>query len=175
MRACGCNETISEDSAVDYDRVVDGLDYITEALKQNDTPVYPLTSKLPAFKHFRSSLSEFLSRLISSAAALGQLYTTDLVMTLSTWVLAMSSSPLRSFRHTATVVALEIETALCEVTASVEKEAEVLSRQKEGERKRKKGKGEPTTAREKELENKSQEVRERRAKLSEFFKDFVDG
>lgn len=144
---------------------------------QDDSPVYPLTSKLPVFKRFRNSLSEFLERLIASSADLGSLYTSDLMPTLQTWVVAMSSSQLRSFRHTATVIALEIETALCDVAAAVEKEAEIVSRQREGERKRKaaanKGKG--GTAREKELEGKAAEVRERRAKLTEFLKEFVDG
>ncbi|PSR72770.1 hypothetical protein PHLCEN_2v11369 [Hermanssonia centrifuga] len=175
LRTCGCNHAVDADEVVDYDGVVDALDNITEALKQDDTPVYPLTSKLPAFKKFRRSLSEFLSRLISSAAPLGQLYASDLLPTLQTWVVAMSSSHLRAFRHTATVIALEVETALCEVAADVDKEAEVVSRQREGERKRKKGKGEPLTAREKELERKAAEVRERRTKLAEFLKEFVDG
>ena len=58
---------------------------------------------------------------------------------------------------------------------AVEKEAEVVSRQKEGERKRKKGKAEPATAREKELDGKAAEVRDRRTKLAEFLKEFVDG
>jgi cohesin complex subunit SA-1/2 len=34
LRACGCNETVNEDEAVDYDGVVDALDNFTEALKQ---------------------------------------------------------------------------------------------------------------------------------------------
>lgn len=89
----------------------------------------------------------------------------------------MSSSQLRSFRHTATVIALEVETALCDVAAAVEKEAEIVSRQREGERKRKaaanKGKG--GTPSEKQMEAKAAEVRERRAKLAEFLKEFVDG
>lgn len=97
--------------------------------------------------------------------------------TLQTWVVAMSSSQLRSFRHTATVIALEVETALCDVAAAVEKEAEIVGRQREGERKRKaaanKGKG--GTAREKDFEGKAAEVRERRTKLAEFLKEFVDG
>ncbi len=129
------------------------------------------------FKKFRKSLSEFLERLIVSSAELGSLYTSDLMPTLQTWVIAMSSSQLRSFRHTATVIALEVETALCDVAAAVEKEAEVISRQREGERKRKaagnKGKG--GNARETELEKKAKEVRERRSKLAEFLKEFVDG
>ncbi len=97
--------------------------------------------------------------------------------TLQTWVIAMSSSQLRSFRHTATVIALEVETALCDVAAAVEKEAEVVSRQREGERKRKAAgnKGKSGGARDAELEKKAAEVRERRSKLAEFLKEFVDG
>ena len=34
LRACGCNETVNEDEAVDYDGVVDALDNFMEALKQ---------------------------------------------------------------------------------------------------------------------------------------------
>jgi cohesin complex subunit SA-1/2 len=131
-----------------------------------------LTSKLTVFKKFRKSLSEFLERLIASSAELGSLYTSDLMATLQTWVIAMSSSQIRSFRHTATVVALEVETALCDVAAAVDKEAEIVGRQREGERKRKGSKG---GGREKEFDGKAAEVRERRTKLAEFLKEFVDG
>ncbi|KAL1948450.1 hypothetical protein VTO73DRAFT_12525 [Trametes versicolor] len=177
LRSCGCNDSVDEDRVVDYDGVVDALDDFTEALKKDDTPIYPLTSKLPVFKKFRRSLSEFLERFIISSAELGSLYTSDLMPTLQTWVIAMSSSQLRSFRHTATVIALEVETALCDVAASVEKEAEVVSRQREGERKRKAAgnKGKAGSARESELEKKAAEVRDRRSKLAEFLKEFVDG
>ena len=133
-----------------------------------------MTSKLPIFKKFRRGLSEFLERLIASSAELGALYTSDLMSTLQTWVIAMSSSQIRSFRHTATVVALEVETALCDVAAAVEKEAEVVGRQREGEKKRK-ASNKAGGARDKELEAKAQEVRERRTKLAEFLKEFVDG
>jgi len=73
-----------------------------------------------------------------------------------------------------TVVALEVETALCDVAAAMEREAEVVSRQREGERKRKVlNKG--AAVRDKELEGKAEEVRKRRTKLAEFLKEFVDG
>ena len=94
--------------------------------------------------------------------------------TLQTWVVAMSSSQIRSFRHTATVVALEVETSLCEVAAAVEKEAQLVGRQREGEKKRK-GSAKGTTARDKELLAKAQEIRDRRSKLAEYLKEFVDG
>jgi len=133
-----------------------------------------LTFKLPVFKKFRKSLSEFIERLITSAADLGSLYTSDLMGTPQTWVIALSSSQIRRFRHTATVVALEVETALCDVAAAVEREAEVVSRQREGERKSK-ASNKGAAVRDKELEGKAEEVRERRTKLAEFLKEFVDG
>ena len=70
---------------------------------------------------------------------------------------------------------MEVETALCEVSAAVEKEAEIVSRQREGERKRKQGKVNQTTARDKELESKAAAIRERKSKLADFLKEFVDG
>ena len=84
----------------------------------------------------------------------------------------MSSSQIRSFRHTATVIALEAETALCEVAAAVDKESEVVARQREGEKKRKGPKGNPRL---KELDTKAQEVKRRQNKLKSFIKEFVDG
>lgn len=109
-----------------------------------------------------------------SSAELGALYTSTLMETLQTWVIAMSSSQIRSFRHTATVIALEVETALCDVAAVVEKEAEVVGRQREGEKKRK-GSNKGSTARDKELEATAKEIRVRRTKLAEYLKEFVDG
>ncbi|KAJ6591108.1 hypothetical protein DFH09DRAFT_1138592 [Mycena vulgaris] len=179
LRACGCNESLDADQVLDFDGVLDVLDEFTEGLKKEQAPTaYPLTSKLPLFKKFRKSLHEFLERLITAAASLGPLYTSDLIPTLQAWVIAMSSSQIRSFRHTATVVALELEGALCQVAASVEKEAEVVARQREGERKRR---AKNTTGRDKdkgqdkEIEAKATEIRGRREKLKEFIKDFVDG
>ncbi|KAK7019893.1 SCD domain-containing protein [Favolaschia claudopus] len=174
LRSCGCNESVDADQVVDYDGVVDALDKFTEDLKnQEQTAAYPLTSKLPAFKKFRKSLHEFLDRLITSAASLGSLYTSDLIPTLQAWVIAMSSSQIRSFRHTATFIALELESALCGVAAAVEKEAELSARQREGEKKRRAGKA--AAAGNKNLDAKAAEIREHRDKLKEFIKEFIDG
>ena len=86
----------------------------------------------------------------------------------------MSSSQLRSFRHTATVLALEVETALCDVAAAVDKEMSTTERQLEAEKKRKGVKGKPA-ARVKELEQKADEIRERRDNLTETLKALTDG
>lgn len=145
---------------------------------QDASPTYPLASKLPVFKKFRKSLSELLYRIVISAAETGALYNDEFIPTLQGWVIAMSSAQIRSFRHTATVVALEVESAIAEVAGEVDKEAGVLRRQKEGEKK-KKGAASTTNAkgkgREHELQTKYDEVQNRRSQLREFLKEFFDG
>ena len=133
--------------------------------------VYPVSSKFPIFKKFRKSLTEFFERLIFSSAESDQLYNTELMQCIQYWVTLMSVSHIRGFRHTSTIIALEIETALADVAASVEKEAEVIARQRRGERKRKGGAGGGS----KELDAKANAVREKRTKVAEYLKDFVDG
>lgn len=192
LRSCGCNDSVDGDQAVDFDGIVSALDDFTEVLKQvrgcrvyakvarfdvylqENSPVYPLTSKLPVFKRFRKSLSEWIERLVISAADLGALYTTQMMETLQQWVVSMSSSQIRSFRHTATVIALEAETALCDVAAAVDKEAEVVARQREGEKKRKASTKGPNP-RLKELEQKAQAIKRQQNKLKSYIKEFVDG
>lgn len=41
LRCCGCNDSVNEDEAVDYDGVVDALDNFTEALKQVRSHIPP--------------------------------------------------------------------------------------------------------------------------------------
>lgn len=103
------------------------------------------------------------------------LYSSELITTLQSWLVAMSSAQLRSFRHTATVVALEIESALCIVAAAIEKDAETVGRQKEAERKKRKGATNGASEREKTLNMKAAEIKSRKTKMNEFLKDFFDG
>jgi cohesin complex subunit SA-1/2 len=86
----------------------------------------------------------------------------------------MSSAQLRSFRHTATVVALEVESALATVAAGIEKEAETVARQREGERKRRKGNNQ-VGEREKALSAKAADIKGKKNKINEYLKEFFDG
>ncbi|KDQ07525.1 hypothetical protein BOTBODRAFT_119941 [Botryobasidium botryosum FD-172 SS1] len=176
LRACGCNASVNSDEATDSDGVVDTLETLMEDAKKQTTQPYPLVSKLPAFRKFRRSISELFHRLVSASAELGILYDSDLIPTLQTWLVPMSSAQLRSFRHTATVIALDLESALAEVAAEVEKEAEVVRRQLDAERKKRGGgRAGKATPRENELEGKAQEVKARRTKMTEYLKEFFDG
>ncbi|KIK67211.1 hypothetical protein GYMLUDRAFT_93035 [Collybiopsis luxurians FD-317 M1] len=185
FRCCACNDSIDGDTAVDYDGVVDRLDDMTEELKKTTSPTgtYPLISKAAPFhstkpkNSFRANLSDFISRLINSAALLGSLYDSPLTETLQVWLVPMSSSQLRAIRHTSTVVALEIEAALCQVAKEVEKEFELTGRMKEGEKKRARTKGAAgsnTKGKEKELDAKLKEIKKRQSKLEEYIRENID-
>jgi cohesin complex subunit SA-1/2 len=141
--------------------------------QQTDTQGYPLVSKAPVFRKLRKSLSEFFDRLVRAASEADTLFSSDVIPTLQSWVVAMSSAQLRSFRHTATIVALEVESALCTVAADIEKAAETIHRQKEAERKKRKGAG--VSEREKTLSSKAAEAKGRKTKMNELLNDFFDG
>ncbi|KAJ3761453.1 hypothetical protein EV360DRAFT_37795 [Lentinula raphanica] len=186
LRCCACNDTIDGDTAADFDGAVDRLDEMAEELKKTTSPAgtYPLISRNSPFHiskpkySFRASLSEFLSRLINSSALLNSLYRSQLIEALQVWLVPMSSSQIRSIRHTSTVIALEIEAALSQVAKEVEKEVELAGRMKEGERKRARTKGNATTStkgKDKELDAKLRETKARQEKLEEFIREFIDG
>ncbi|KAJ3862613.1 hypothetical protein EV359DRAFT_44818 [Lentinula novae-zelandiae] len=190
LRCCACNDTIDGDTAVDYDGVVDRLDDMAEELKKvghvitSPAGTYPLISKASPFHiakpkySFRASLSEFISRLMNSSALFGSIYNNQLIETLQVWLVPMSSSQIRSIRHTSTVIALEVEAALCQVAKEVEKEVELTGRMKEGEKKRARNKGNTTSSfkgKDKELDAKLHETQGRQKKLEEFIKEFING
>ncbi|CCA73858.1 related to Nuclear cohesin complex subunit [Serendipita indica DSM 11827] len=171
LRSCGCNSSVDSDQVMDTDGVVDALDEFTEGFKTETMPAYPIVSKSPAFRKFRKSLAEFFTRLMVTSAEAGSLYASDLMPTLQAWLVPLSSSQVRSFRHTATVVALYLETALCQIAAGVDKEIQTLSRQKEGERGKKAAR---SKAREQDLETRINEVTSRRNQLKEYLNDIFN-
>ena len=62
LRACGCNDSIDADQAIDYDGVVDALDTFTEGLKQVTMP-----SHSPDFADFRSGKLANISPHVQTA------------------------------------------------------------------------------------------------------------
>lgn len=131
---------------------------------------YPLISKSKSFKKFRSSLDSFLSRLFTASAATQILYDTSFCQLLQSWLTSLSSSTIRSFRHTATVISLGAVTALCHVAVAVNKEFESASRAREAEGK----KGRKDKARLKDLGKNVEEVLGRKNRLEEFLTELFE-
>nr|WJN25059.1 sister chromatid cohesion subunit [Sporisorium sorghi] len=170
IRACGCNGSVDENQVTDIDNVVDNLEELQEVFKKQPIPSYPIVSRSKTFKSFRKSLNEFLHRLIMSAYDAEVLTSDGFMEPYQAWVSAMSSSSLRSFRHTATVVALWTISALNEVNAQATKDLSTATKQRDAEKK----KARSDKSRLKELESKVLESRKLRAKLEEYVNEFIN-
>nr|WJN25060.1 sister chromatid cohesion subunit [Tranzscheliella williamsii] len=170
IRVCGCNGSIDENQVVDIDHVVDNLEDLQEEFKKQPIPSYPIVSKSKTFKSFRKSLSEFLQRLVMSAYEAEILTTDGFMETYSAWVSAMSSSSLRSFRHTATVLALWTISAINEVNGQASKDLSIATKQRDAEKK----KARTDKSRLKDLESKVVSARKLKAKLEEYINEFIN-
>lgn len=129
-----------------------------------------MVSKSKPLKKFRSSLQSFLNRLFIQSASAEILYETSFCQVLQSWLTSLSSSKIRSFRHTATVISLGAVSALCKVAVAVNKEFASASRAKEAEEK----KGRKDKSRLKDLGKNVEEVHERKTKLEEYLTELFE-
>lgn len=83
------------------------------------------------------------------------------------------SSPSRPFRHTATTIALNLFSCICEVAQEVHKEWSITSRQLESENKNKSSKTAATAIR--ELQLKTTDLNKKKNRLYSYFDDLFDG
>ena len=171
IKCTGCNSQVDVHDIEDQDNVPSKLGDIQEdyqALKPTD---YPLISKGKGSASFRSTLSGFFATLISICHTTGLLYSDLAILeNIEVWVHTMSSSTLRPFRHTATVIALTIGNTLCTVAANVAENGAKTMRQKEGEQKKKSENKERVKA----LEAKVAEGERRRTQVLDSMKDLLD-
>ncbi|GAA5919670.1 hypothetical protein JCM1841_005220 [Sporobolomyces salmonicolor] len=156
LRCCGCNATVDEHQAEDENGVVETLKDIVDDFKQESNLAYPLISKSKGYKKFRSSLAQFLSKLLTAAAD-DILFSTPFYEHFQAWVHALSSSQIRALRHTATVIVLLSLDALTTLEVAIKKEHGQAMRGKEAEAK----KGRKDKARLKDMERQVQEIHER--------------
>ncbi|SPO27520.1 related to Nuclear cohesin complex subunit [Ustilago trichophora] len=170
IRACGCNGSVDENQVIDIDNVVDNLEELQEVFKKQPIPSYPIVSRSKTFKSFRKSLNEFLQRLVMSAYDAEVLTSDGFMEPYQAWVSAMSSSSLRSFRHTATVIALWTISAFNEVNAQATKDLSTATKQRDAEKK----KARADKSRLKDLESKVVESRKLKARLEEYINEFIN-
>lgn len=132
---------------------------------------YPLVARGKTSTAFKNNLTGFMSTLVQSISAKGLLFEEPaLVENIQVWVITMSSAANRAFRHTSTVIALEIVSAFCNLGREfVDTRAKIL-RQVEGEQKNKK----VNQSRVKTLQSAAQAAAERKAQLDSLIKDWFD-
>ncbi|CBX96563.1 hypothetical protein LEMA_P108280.1 [Plenodomus lingam JN3] len=159
LQAAGCDLRINEEDIADPDNAPNRVAEIQEEFqqvrgkassavplyhqhansKQYEITDYPLIAKPKdggghAFKH---ALQGFFQALVRTVAESGLMYdNTELIENISVWLGAMSSTGNRPIRHTSTVAALAITTALAEVAADIVENTAKRIRQSEAESKK---------------------------------------
>lgn len=108
--------------------------------------------------------------MFAESASTEILYDTTFCQTLQAWLTSLSSSKIRSFRHTATVICLTSVTALCDVAVAVNKEFASASRAKEAEEK----KGKKDKARLKEFSKTVSAIHAKKTQLEEFLSELFE-
>ena len=138
IRCTGCTLELEAQDIEDPDNAVSKLIDLQEAFQAQKITDYPLISKTKANASFRATMTGFFETLVLTCHASGLLYSdVALYENLDLWVSTMSSSAIRPFRHTSTVIALSIGNALAVVANELAESVAKTTRQKDGERKRK--------------------------------------
>lgn len=138
LKCTGCSLQVDVHDIEDPDNVASKLTDLQEEYQAQRITDYPLISKAKTHGSFRPIVTSFFRSLIATAHASSLLYTDEaLIENIEAWVTAMSSSGNRPFRHTATVIALSISTAVCGLVTEIIESIAKTMRQKDGENKKK--------------------------------------
>lgn len=138
LKCTGCDLQIDLHDIEDPDNATSKLTDLQDEYHHLKITDYPLISKAKGNASFRATMTGFFHSLISTAHAAGVLYRdAALLENLQVWVTSMSSSAIRPFRHTATVISLAIGTTMCGLAADIADNIAKTMRQRESEQKKK--------------------------------------
>jgi len=171
LRSTGCDLRVDVHDIEDPDNIPSRLSDLQDEYQAQKITDYPLISRSKGNAPFRSTLTGFFSALIKAAHVSSILYNDlALIENIQAWATTMSSSAIRPFRHTATVISLAITSTLCNTANGIADSAAVTMRQMEGERKKKSvNKGRVAA-----LQEKITEGDKKRETLEGIIKDFFD-
>ena len=138
LKCTGCDLQVDLHDIEDPDNAASRLTDLQDEYHSLKITDYPLISRTKGSASFRSTLISFFDALISTAHAAGVLYSDEaLIENIQVWVTSMSSSAIRPFRHTATVVSLSICTTMCARASEISDNVAKTMRQKISEEKKK--------------------------------------
>lgn len=171
LRCAGCSLEIEDHDVEDPDRAPSRLGDIQKEYQDTAPTDFPLIAKGKAGVAFKETLSGFLNAVIKTIASDGVLYSNDLLIdNVETWLSTMSSAGSRAFRHTATVAALSIMSALAEVAAERLNEAAASKRQSETEGKKAKA----NKGRVRQIQQSSREATQAQQFIEQQLKDWLN-
>lgn len=134
IRLCGCAASLPE-NVVDPEQVDMHIEALQDQVAQQAQAPYPIVSRAKPFRGIRKHAGKLVEKLFEDAAEADMLGE-DLLDVWQQWLVALSVSPLRSFRHTASVVALWTISALSAQLEQTREQYDVAVRQRDAEAQR---------------------------------------
>ncbi|WFD21141.1 cohesin complex subunit [Malassezia caprae] len=136
LRLCGCGATMPREKATDTEQLDAYVEALQDEVAQQAQAAYPIVSRAKPLRGIRKQAGHLVEKLLEDAAEADILGEEDLLDVWQQWLAALSVSSLRSFRHTATLVALWTINALSAQLEQAREQYDVAVRQRDAEAQR---------------------------------------
>ncbi|KAF7585816.1 hypothetical protein BBP40_010058 [Aspergillus hancockii] len=138
LRCTGTEIEAEHDDIGDIDHVPTRVEDFQNQYKEEGITEWPLVSRAKTFRAFQPVLEEFFRSFIQTLHHSSVLYDDQaLFENLEIWLSALSTSACRPFRHTATIIALTIMCAFCDIARDLMTTVSTSRKQLESEKKKK--------------------------------------
>ncbi|XP_028910877.1 cohesin subunit SA-3, partial [Ornithorhynchus anatinus] len=170
IRSCGCKGTVT----LEMFKTLQNSEIIQQMTEKfnEDSVEYPLSASGPTWKKFRGSFCEFVSSLVHQCRY-SFLYDEFLMDTLISLLTGLSDSQVRAFRHTSTLAAMKLMTAL--VRAALHLSLHKDNNQRQYEVECSKGPGQRAPERVENLLQKRKELQEQQEELQGMMNSIFKG
>ncbi|KAK1799014.1 hypothetical protein P4O66_007275 [Electrophorus voltai] len=170
VQCCGCKGVVTREMFNSMQNA-DIISHLTKEFNE-DSVSYPLVASGTQGRRFREALCEFPSQLVQRCQN-SLLYDEFLFSSLLAFLTGLADSQVRSFRHTSTLIAMHLMSAIVEVAAVVYTQGEMTQRRCQLE----KNKGVKQIATEKleELQNSYNELLEHQEELRSLMNGIFKG
>uniref|UniRef100_A0A674HAD3 Cohesin subunit SA n=1 Tax=Taeniopygia guttata TaxID=59729 RepID=A0A674HAD3_TAEGU len=160
VRSCGCRGVVTPQMFRELQNS-EIIRRLTETF-QEDSPEYPLSRRSPPWRRFRAGFSELLAALVRRARH-RELRDGFLLDSWLAFLTGLADSQLRPLRHTGTLAALKLMSALVEVALGVGQQQELCQRQLQAEEAKEPGRR--GTERLEALQERHRELQEQQEEL----------
>ncbi|XP_032234908.2 cohesin subunit SA-1 isoform X2 [Nematostella vectensis] len=130
VQCCGCKGIVTR-SMLDEDENVDAVRQLTEQFEE-ESHEYPLIMSGQAHKKFKANFVAFVHTLIVQCQH-SIIYDEYMLDTLVSWLIRLSDSQVRAFRHTSTLAGMKLVSALIHIAKNVHVELDNTQRQLDSE------------------------------------------
>jgi cohesin complex subunit SA-1/2 len=166
IQSAGCTFKINEEALVDHDLITEAINQLEDRFKQSTRAAFPLAEKKGS--KFKRSFAEFWSKIVASLRGSNLLLgNQNWAEVLIAWLIAMSSSVVRTVRHTATCAALNFQTGVCQLASSISSEIVKLNKQKLGKQNR-------STAQQ-SADERIKDLEQQKTRLAKIAEELFDG